>query len=462
LSVFVLDKRKRPLMPCSEKSARPLLERGRAVVHRRYPFTIRLKDRVVGEVQPVQVKLDPGSKTTGIAVVTDEDRNKPTRVLCLFELTHRGRRISEALTARRAFGRRRRGANLRYRAPRFNNRRRPQGWLPPSLQHRVEACTSWVGRFCRLAPVAGMAVERVRFDIQLLENPEISGVAYQQGTLAGYEMRKYVFEEFGRHCVYCGAVDVLLNLDHVVPRSRGGSNRVSNLVRHVSRATPRKTQSRSKASWPVNLLARIKAHAKAPAKDAAAVNATRRVLYEALADTGLPIEASSGGRTKYNRSRLAIAKSDALDAACVGEVGTLGGWQVPSAAIKATGRRNDCRTNLDRPGFSRGYYARAKRVRGFQTATWCVPRCRGVAERVCMSLRCASPALSASATLTGSAPSTANFFAARTAIVMPRACSPAEPALRPEHPRGGSGERRKNPGSGEWTKRGVPAGVSLG
>jgi 5-methylcytosine-specific restriction endonuclease McrA len=362
LSVFVLDKRKRPLMPCSEKRARLPVERGRTVVHRRYPFTIRLKDRVVGEVQPIRVKRDPGSKTTGIAVVTDEDRNKPTRVLCLFELTHRGRQISEALAARRAFGRRRRGANLRYRAPRCDNRRRPQGWLPPSLQYRVETCLSWVGRFCRLAPVAGMAVERVRFDIQLLENPEISGVAYQQGALAGYEMREYVFEKFGRHCVYCGAVDVLLNRDHVVPRSRGGSNRVSNLVRHVSRATPRKTQSRSKASWPVNL-ARI----KAPAKDAAAVNATRRVPYEALADTGFPIEASSGGRTKYNRSRLAIAKSDALDAACVGDVGAPVGWQIPSTAIKETGRGDYCRTNLDRHGCSRGYYTRAKRVRGFQT-----------------------------------------------------------------------------------------------
>jgi hypothetical protein len=103
LSVFVRDKRKRPLMPCSEKSARLLLERGRAV--RRYPFTIRLKDRVAGEVQPIQVKLDPGSKTTCIAVFTDEDGNKPTRVLCLVELTHRGQRISEALTARRAFRR---------------------------------------------------------------------------------------------------------------------------------------------------------------------------------------------------------------------------------------------------------------------------------------------------------------------------------------------------------------------
>jgi hypothetical protein len=138
LSVFVLDKRKRPVMPCCEKRARLLLERGRAVVHLRDPFTIRLKDRL--DVEPVRVKLDPGSRTTGIAVVADADGNQPARVFCLFELAHRGRQISEALTARRAFRRRGRGANLRYRLPRLDDRRKPQGWLAPSLQHRVDTC----------------------------------------------------------------------------------------------------------------------------------------------------------------------------------------------------------------------------------------------------------------------------------------------------------------------------------
>jgi RRXRR protein len=353
LSVFVLDKRKRPLMPCSEKRARLLLERGRAVVHRRYPFAIRLKDRVVGKVQPIRVKLDPGSKTTGVAVVTDEDGNKPTRVLCLFERTQRGRQIGEAVAARRAFRRRRRGANLHYQAPRFDNGRRPQGWLPPSLQHQVKTCMSWVGRFCRLGPAAGIAVERVRFDMQLLENPEISGVEYQRGTLTGYESREYVLEKFGRHCVSCAA-DVPLNLSNLVPAGIP-----------CSAQKDAKPVEEFRAGKPA-LLARIKAQAKAPLKDAAAVNATRWALYEALADTGLPIEASPGGRTKYSPSRLGIAKSHALDDACVGEVGTLVGWQIPSTQIKATGRGDYCRANLDRHGVSRGYDTRAKRVRGFQ------------------------------------------------------------------------------------------------
>jgi hypothetical protein len=92
LSLFVLDQRKRPVIPCCEKRARLLLERGRAVVHRRYRFTIFGKDRVRADVEPVRIKLDPGSRTTGIAVVADRDDNKPATVLCLFELAHRGRR----------------------------------------------------------------------------------------------------------------------------------------------------------------------------------------------------------------------------------------------------------------------------------------------------------------------------------------------------------------------------------
>jgi 5-methylcytosine-specific restriction endonuclease McrA len=358
-------------MPCSEKRARLLLERGRAVAVRRYPFTIRLKDRVGGATQGVRIKLDPGSKTTGIALVADADGNKPAKVLALFELQHRGKQISERLTARRAFRRRRR-SHLRYRAPRFANRTRPQGWLAPSfLLHRVDTILSWVWRLRGLVPITGIATELVRFDSQALERADIGGVAYQQGTLAGYEVREYLLEKFDRACAYCGVTDVPLNIDHIHPRGRGGSNRISNLV---PACVPCNTQ---KGSQPVEVfltdqptvLARIKAQAKAPLQDAAAVNASRWALYGALKATCLPVEAWSGGRTKYNRCRLGIPKTHALDAACVGKVETLTGWRRPILDIGATGCGSYCRTRLDAYGFPRGYCVRQKGVRGFQTGT---------------------------------------------------------------------------------------------
>ncbi|MEB3825911.1 RRXRR domain-containing protein, partial [Phormidium sp. CCY1219] len=80
----------------------------------------------------------------------------------------------------------------RYRMPRFNNRKRPQGWLAPSLQHRVVTTLTWVNRLKRFCPISTISMELVRFDTQLMQNPEISGVEYQQGELVGYEVREYL------------------------------------------------------------------------------------------------------------------------------------------------------------------------------------------------------------------------------------------------------------------------------
>lgn len=382
MAVFVLDKRKKPLMPCSEKRARLLLERGRARVHRLVPFTIRLVDRTQEEsvLQPLRVKLDPGSQTTGIAVVrevesVDEDTGECTRqahVLWLAELVHRGAQIRDALTARRAFRRRRRSANLRYRAPRFLNRRRPKGWLVPSLRHRVETTLSWVRRLQRLAPLAGVSQELVRFDPQALEHPEISGVEYQQETLAGYEVREYLLEKWGRACAYCGATGVPLQIEHIHPKARGGSNRVSNLTLACAPCNHKKGAQdvRTFLAKDPKRLAQLLEHAKRPLHDAAAVNATRWTLFEALKTTGLSVETGSGGRTKFNRTRLGLPKTHALDAACVGAVEAVLDWDRPVLQIKATGRGSYQRTRLDRFGFPRGYLTRQKRHFGFQTGDY--------------------------------------------------------------------------------------------
>lgn len=370
--VLVLDKRKRPLMPCTEKRARLLLERGRARVHKMVPFTIRLVDRLSQDsaFQPLRIKLDPGSKTTGMALVRETPDNG-VAVLNLFDLVHRGKQISEALTARRALRRRRR-ETLRYRAPRFLNRTRPESWLSPSLQHRIDTAISWVNRLVKLVPVSGISVERVRFDTQALQNPEISGVEYQQGTLAGYEVREYLLEKWGRKCCYCGAQNVPLQIEHLSPKSQGGSNRISNLALACAACNQKKGAQdiRTFLQKQPERLARILKHSKASLRDAAAVNATRFALADALRDTGLVVESASGGRTKFNRQRFGIPKTHALDAVCVGDVDGVAGWQKPTLAIKCTGRGSYQRTRLDRNGFPRGYLLRQKRVEGFGTGDY--------------------------------------------------------------------------------------------
>jgi 5-methylcytosine-specific restriction endonuclease McrA len=379
MAVFVLDRRKKPLMPCSEKRARLLLERGRARVHRLAPFTIRLVDREQEDcaLQPVRLKLDPGSKTTGVALVRESEEVDPdtgevqrsAHALFLAELAHRGHAIRDALRQRAAFRLRRRCANLRHRAARFDNRRRSQGWLPPSLQHRVDTIMSWVRRLRLWVPVTALSQELVRFDTHALQNPEISGIEYQKGTLAGYEVREYLLEKWGRKCVYCDAQGVPLEIDHIHPRSKGGSDRVSNLTLACRSCNQRKANRdvfEFLAKDPKRL-ARIEAQAKAPLQDAAAVNSTRWALFHRLKATSLPVEVGTGGRTKWNRHRLNIPKAHALDAACVGEVHAVANWQIPALKIQCAGRGSYQRTRPTKYGFPRGYMTRGKSAFGFQT-----------------------------------------------------------------------------------------------
>lgn len=202
-----------------------------------------------------------------------------------------------------------------------------------------------------------------------LESPEISGVEYQQGTLAGYEVREYLLEKWGRKCCYCDAGDTPLNLDHLHPKARGGSNRVSNLVLACVPCNAKKEARDIKEflSHDPKRLERILAQAKRPLKDAAAVNTTRWALFDELKATGLLVVAASGGRTKWNRHVLGIPKAHALDAACVGDVEALSNWRRPTLGIKCAGRGADQRTRLTASGFPRGYLTRQKRVFGFQT-----------------------------------------------------------------------------------------------
>ena len=347
--VFVLASNGHPLMPCSPRKARTLLKAHEAVVAHRLPFTIRLKKATSSHTQPIELKLDPGSKFTGIALVAN---NQP---IYLAELEHRGQLIHKNLTSRAQCRRRRRSSNLRYRPARFNNRNKPEGWLAPSLRHRIETTSSWIKKFRQWAPITGLAQELVRFDLQKMENPEISGVEYQQGTLVGYEVREYLLEKWGRKCAYCDAQDTPLEIEHVVSKAHGGTNRISNLTvacHHCNQAKSSRTIEDFLRGNP-DRLKKVKAQLKAPLKDAAAVNSTRWALLNTLKETGLTVRTGSGGQTKWNRTRFHIPKSHAFDALCVSEVTQLHRWSIPTLRIKAIGHGSHQVVRPDAFGFPR-------------------------------------------------------------------------------------------------------------
>ena len=362
--VFVLDTNSKPLNPVHAGRARILLSAGKAAVYRRFPFTIILKVAVDHpELADLRVKLDPGSKTTGIAVVNDTTGE----VVFAANLEHRGSDIKKRLDDRRAVRRSRRQRKTRYRAPRFANRKnKKKGWLPPSLQSRISNVLTWVNRLSWYCPVTAMSVELVKFDTQKMENPEISGAAYQQGTLQGSETREYLLSKWKRHCAYCGK-----KVEHIHPRAKGGTDRISNLCLACEKCNVAKgTQDIQEfLKKKPDVLKRVLAQAKAPLKDAAAINVTRLALYKRLKTTGLPIECGSGGLTKFNRTLRDLPKEHWIDASCVGKSTPL--HLSPAGVVpllitaQGHGRRQMCL--MGKRGFPRSGPKVAKYVKGFQT-----------------------------------------------------------------------------------------------
>jgi 5-methylcytosine-specific restriction endonuclease McrA len=318
--VFILDTNKQPLAPIHPGRARTLLSSGKAAVYRRYPFTIILRHAVDQPMhppyQPLRIKIDPGSKTTGIAIVNEETGG----VVFAAELSHRGEQIKDNLDDRRDVRRSRRNRHTRYRQPRWRNRRRRKGWLPSSLKSRIRNVITWVERFMRLCPITAISQELVRFDLQVLENPEIQGIEYQRGTLFGFEVKEYLLLKWGHVCAYCSKKNVPLQVEHIQPRAKGGSNRISNLTIACEECNQKKGTQDIKEflKKKPDLLSKILSQAKTPLKDAAAVNATRWALYEQLKALQLPLECGSGGQTKWNRTQRGLSRSHWLDAACVG------------------------------------------------------------------------------------------------------------------------------------------------
>ncbi|MDQ2715931.1 MAG: RNA-guided endonuclease IscB, partial [Chloroflexota bacterium] len=367
-NVFVIDTNQQPVNPVHPGRVRLLLKQGKASVWRRYPFTIVLKEAVEApSLAPLRIKLDPGSRTTGIAILNDASGE----AVFVAELSHRGGQIKQRLDARRAVRRHRRQRKTRYRKPRFANRRRKQGWLPPSLESRIANVLTWVTRLRRVAPITAISLEVVTFDLQKMEQPEMSGVEYQQGTLFGYELREYVLEKWHRACAYCSAEHIPLQVEHIQARANGGTNRVSNLCLACEPCNAAKgTQDiRVFLAKKPDVLTRILAAARAPLKDASAVNASRWALYERLVGTGVPVEMGSGGLTKFNRTSRGLPKTHWVDAANVGkstpEQLSLRG-SIP-LLIRANGHGHRQMCGVDKSGFPKRHRSRRKKHFGFQT-----------------------------------------------------------------------------------------------
>lgn len=309
--VFILNSKQQPLKPCRPKRARLLQKKGKAKAFRRYPFTLILQDETPPSEPYLELRIDPGSKYTGFALV-----NPKNEVIWAMELQHRGHQISFSLMKRAGFRRSRRNRKTRYRKCRFN-RTKPKGWLAPSNIHRVQTVQTWIKRIIRYCPVATITIEKVKFDTQKLENPDIQGVEYQQGTLAGYTIREALLEHWGRKCAYCGVQNVPLQIEHIKPKSLGGSNRFSNLTLACECCNKAKGNSPIEQflSNKPEILTKIKNHCGESLSDAAVVNSTRNKIFEIANQLRLRVFQGSGALAKLVRAKSNLPKTHWIDAA---------------------------------------------------------------------------------------------------------------------------------------------------
>ncbi len=340
--VPVLDSEGRPLMPTKPSRARRWTLQGKA--RKRWMkgvFCVQMVDVSADapdvQIDGVQLNIDPGAKTTGLAVVSETPKGR--RAHTLIELRHRGTRIRNRMDRRRAFRRGRR-SRIRNRQPRFDNRARPAGWLAPSMLTRLSNTETWIQRLAALFPITQVGVETARFDTQLMQDAEVSGKDYQHGELAGWQIRNYVFHRDGRRCAYCGTARAeRYELDHIVPRSRGGTDRVRNLVVSCQSCNIAKGNLSAEdflTGKPARL-AKVRGVMRSRLADASQMNIIVPTLIGRLEQMGLPVSIHDAYTTSWTRNRLGIPKTHVNDALCVGAPDALGVVPERKMLVRATG-----------------------------------------------------------------------------------------------------------------------------
>lgn len=297
LRVPVLNMRGEPLMPTTPRKARKLLEEGKAKVVSRTPFVIQLLCPTGETKQDITLGIDAGYSKIGYSAVT------AIKELMSGELELRSD-IKKLLDKRRVARRLKRN-KLWYRKPRFLNRSKPKGWLAPSLEHKLQSHIKLIDRLKQILPITKIIVEVASFDTQKMQNPEINGVEYQQGELQGYAVREYLLEKYHRKCAYCKKKNIPLEVEHIIPKSRGGSDRISNLTLSCHTCNQKKgKQTAEEFGYP-----NIQKQAKQSLKATAFMNIIRwRIVNHFRCGWAY------GYVTKYHRIRLGLEKSHANDA----------------------------------------------------------------------------------------------------------------------------------------------------
>lgn len=302
IKVYVINKDGKPLMPTTPRKARVLLRDGKAKVVQRTPFTIKLNYPCGGNTQPITLGVDAGSKTIGLSATTEEGELYAAEVTLRTDVT-------KNLATRREFRRARRNRKTRYRKPRFQNRKKPKGWLAPTVEQKIHTHERAIADVCKILPISKIVVEVAAFDIRKIKNPDISGVEYQQGDQMGFwNVREYVLWRDNHECQCCHgkSKDPILNVHHIETRKTGG-NAPNNLVTLCE--TCHGDYHTGKAKLNIRRGTSL--------RDAAFMGIMRWEIYHRLKANYPSVALTFGYITKNTCIRNGLEKSHIVDARCI-------------------------------------------------------------------------------------------------------------------------------------------------
>ncbi len=301
--VYILNCHGTPLMPCQPRTARRLLKEGKARVLRRVPFTLQLLYGSSGYTQEVSLGVDAGTKHIGVSATTKN--------IVLFEAEVQPRTdIQELLATRRQFRRARRSRKTRYRPKRFLNRKKPKGWLAPSIQHKVECHLKAIRLVHHLLPIRTTTIEVAQFDLQKIRDPQIEGQQYQQGPQLGFwNVREYVLFRDRHRCQWCHGKsnDSILNVHHIESRKTGGDS-PDNLIALCE--TCHTLIHRTHQEHQIERTSKS-------VRDATQMGIIRWRIYEEVKTQFPQVQLPYGYLTKHTRITHHLEKSHMIDARCI-------------------------------------------------------------------------------------------------------------------------------------------------
>lgn len=349
--VYILNQHGKPLMPCTPTKARRLLNSNKAIVIKRAPFTIQLLYGSSGYTQSVNLGVDAGSKHIGLSATTE------TNVLFEAQVNLRTN-IVKLLSTRRAFRCTRRSRKTRYRKARFLNRRKPKGWLAPSIENKIENHLKVVKLVHSFLPIKRTIVEVAQFDIQRIKNPEIQGKEYQEGDQLGFwNVREYVLWRDGHQCQHCKgkSKDVILNVHHIESRKTGG-NAPNNLITLCD--TCHDLHHKGKITLNVKRGKSL--------KDVAFMGIMRWTCFNRLKEIYQEVSLTYGYITKNKRIIEGLEKSHRVDARCISSHSMATPMQITYLVKQVRGQNRQLHKATILKGGVRKANKSARYVKGFQ------------------------------------------------------------------------------------------------